>query len=225
MNVQALWLILKLLFVIVFNAVFFVADIEPRNAAVWSSYVFIHISYVFLILTPRFVTKSGSTHVFGMSLLSISGFYFFIELCVGVGFILSRTESWRTAFFVQLIACALYLLVLLPSMIANEHTAAKEIKREAEIGKFKSLVREMDSVMRDENNAARKKALEKTYDMLRSGSVKSHHDAAPIESDIEKSIATIAGLKNDSDDEEFSKQIEMLQKLIDKRNRVLKSLH
>ena len=83
----------------------------------------------------------------------------------------------------------------------------------------------MDFVMRDENNAARKKALEKTYDMLRSGSVKFHHDAAPIESDIEKSIATIAGLKNNSGDEEFSKQIEMLQKLIDKRNRVLKSLH
>ena len=110
-------------------------------------------------------------------------------------------------------------------MIANEHTAAKETQRREEIRNFKSLVSEMDFVTRDENNAARKKALEKTYDMLRSSSVKSHHDAATLESSIEKSIAAIAGLKNNPDDEEFSKQVEMLQKLIDKRNSVLKSLH
>ena len=58
---NVLWILLDLVFLIVFNVVFFVAGGTDHPASVWISYGFIHFSYIMLLITPILIRKSVNT--------------------------------------------------------------------------------------------------------------------------------------------------------------------
>lgn len=94
---NGLWIMLYLIFLIIFNAVFFIAGGSEHPASVWVSYGFIHFSYLMLVVTPFLVRKETSAAVFGFSLYTISSVYFFVELVTGIIFILISSESYKAA--------------------------------------------------------------------------------------------------------------------------------
>ena len=85
---NVLWILLDLVFLVVFNVVFFVASGTQHPASVWISYGFIHFAYIMLLVTPFLIRKSSSAAVFGFSLYSISSTYFFVAFIAGIVFIL-----------------------------------------------------------------------------------------------------------------------------------------
>ena len=105
---SALWIILDLVFLIVFNTVFFVAGGFEHPASVWLSYGFIHFAYLMVIATPFLIRKSSSAAVFGFSLYSISSTYFLVEFIVGLIFVFLRQESVKAALIVQVIIAGIY---------------------------------------------------------------------------------------------------------------------
>jgi len=60
-----LWIILDLIFLAIFNAMFFILGGREHNVSVWLSYAFIHFAYLMLILTPILIRKGKSAVVFG----------------------------------------------------------------------------------------------------------------------------------------------------------------
>ena len=62
-----LWILLDLIFLAVFNAIFFVAIETKQPASVWIAYGFIHFAYLMVIATPLLIRKSSSASVFGFS--------------------------------------------------------------------------------------------------------------------------------------------------------------
>ena len=79
---------LTLVFLIVFNAVFFIVGGTVRTTGEWISYAFIHFSYLMLLLTPKLINNSSITSTLGVSVYFISFLYFVITLLVGCIFIL-----------------------------------------------------------------------------------------------------------------------------------------
>lgn len=67
-----LWVLLILVFLIVFNTIFFLVGILPHPLSVWLSYGFIHLAYLMVILTPLLTRKSSSASIFGASIFTIS---------------------------------------------------------------------------------------------------------------------------------------------------------
>jgi len=90
-----LWIILDLVFIIVFNTIFFIAGGFHHQFYVWLSYGFIHFSYIMLLLTPLFIRRGKSAALYGFSLYSISSIYFLIEFIIGIAFILFSTEIYK----------------------------------------------------------------------------------------------------------------------------------
>jgi len=127
-----LWVMLDLVFLVVFNVLFFLLGGTEHNVAVWLSYGFIHLAYLFLIATPFLIKKGKSAAVFGFSLYVISSIYFFIEFVVGVLFILIAPDGFKLALSIQIVILGIYAVLLLSHMIANENTAAVEQKRQIE---------------------------------------------------------------------------------------------
>ena len=84
-----LWIILDLVFLIVFNVVFFVAGGTKHEASVWISYGFIHFAYIMMLITPFLVKKSTNTAVLGFPLYSISSAYFLVAFIVGLIFLMA----------------------------------------------------------------------------------------------------------------------------------------
>ena len=184
----SLWLILKLTFLVIFNAVFFITNIEPRNTSVWLSYGFIHFAYFMLLLTPKLIRGGKSSAVFGFSLYSISAVYFLVEFATGIIFILISPESYKAAFLVQLCIAGLYGVMLISHMIANEKTAEVEEKRQYQIEYVKSASAKIKGFMDRINDKEAKKKVEKVYNALYSSPVKSHKSLAQLEHSILASI-------------------------------------
>ena len=222
---NTLWVILDLIFLIIFNAVFFIAGGTQHPTSVWISYGFIHFSYLVLVITPFLVRKGASAAVFGFSLYSISSVYFFIELVAGIIFILISSENYKAALLVQLVIAGAYAACLVTNMIANEHTADSQEKRQYQIDYIKKASTEMASILNSTTDRALKKKLEKVYDALSTSPVKSHRDVLQLESQIVSGISDLHTACQLNVNETVGTQADSLLALVEERNRQLKILN
>ena len=114
-----LFILLDLVFLAVFNTVFFVVGGTNHPASVWVAYGFIHFSYIMVLVTPFLVRKNSNAAVFGFALYSVSATYFFIEFVVGLIFVFVKSESYKASLVVQIIIAGVYAIMLIANMIAN----------------------------------------------------------------------------------------------------------
>ena len=185
---NVLWIVLDLILLIIFNVIFFVSGGVKHNVSVWVSYGFIHFAYFMLLLTPRFIRRGKSSAIFGFSLYSISATYFLIEFVTGITFILVSPESYNIALLVQLCIAGLYGIILISYIIANEHTADTEEKRQYQIAYVKDASAKLEGLLENISNKEAKKKVERVYDVIYSSPVKSHSNLAQIEERIIQSI-------------------------------------
>lgn len=170
---SVLWILLDLVFLIVFNIVFFVMGGAQHPASVWISYGFIHFAYIMLVVTPFLIRKSSSAAVFGFSLYSISSAYFFAAFIVGVIFIAAHPENYKWSLIVQVVIAGFYAIMLISNMIANEHTADSIERHEMELQYVKESSAMLKGIMEMASDKTLKKKIEKAYDLLHSSQVKS----------------------------------------------------
>ena len=170
---SVLWILLDLVFLIVFNIVFFVMGGAQHPASVWISYGFIHFAYIMLVITPFLIRKSSSAAVFGFSLYSISSAYFFAAFILGVIFIAAHPENYKCSLIVQVVIAGFYAIMLISNMIANEHTADSIERHEMELQYVKESSAMLKGIMEMASDKALKKKIEKAYDLLHSSQVKS----------------------------------------------------
>lgn len=200
---NVLWILLDLVFLLVFNVVFFVAGGTQHPASVWISYGFIHFAYIMLLVTPFLIRKSNNTAILGLSLYSISSVYFFLAFITGVVFIVMHPESYRASLIVQVVIAGFYAVVLLSNMIANEHTADYMERHEVELQYVKQSSAKLKGIMETVSDKSLKKKIERAYDLFHSSPAKSsaevrNNEAAVmdlievLERDIEKSDTVAA---------------------------------
>jgi len=179
-----LWIILDLIFLIIFNAVFFLIGGVNHNLSVWLSYGFIHFAYFMLLFTPLLIRGGKSAAVFGFSLYSISSVYFLVEFAIGIVFVLISPESYKIALLVQLCLAGLFGIILISNMIANEHTADNEKKRQCQIEYVKKASTKIKVILDRINDKEERKKVEMVYDAINSSPVKSHPNMEEMESRI-----------------------------------------
>ncbi len=219
---NTLWMMMNLIFLIIFNAMFFMLGGTDHTMSAWISYGFIHFAYFMLLATPFLIRKGKSAAVFGFSLYSISSVYFFIELITGVIFILASPEGYKAAFLVQLCFAGIYAICLISNMIANEHTAEAEEKRQFEIDYVKNATAEMASLLSRISDRETKKKVEKVYDAINSSPVKSHPNVSSLESQILVAITELRNSISETENKTVQNQADALLTIVNERNRQLK---
>jgi len=277
-KLTVLWIILDLMFLIIFNTIFFVAGGVNHQFYVWLSYGFIHFSYIMLIITPLFVRKGKSAAVYGFSLYSISSIYFFIEFIIGIVFILFSTEIYKliyskimesnqtyntlsaaykiyltltnsngineingllnnneliinqryidiAALVVQPILAGLYVVILISHIIANEHTAVAEEKRQPQIMYIKGASEKLKNLLNRVNDKEIKKKIENVYDAVYSSPVKSYPELAQIESQMLLSINALDETVSAGNKESIILLANTLLSAINERNLRLRNMN
>ena len=184
MKKSVLYIALDLIFLVVFNIIFFLLKPEQNPASVWISYGFIHFAYIMVIATPILVNKGKHASVFGAVTTTISAVYFFAVFVIGIIFILARPESFKACLIIQILLAAAYGIVLIINLIANETTAEKEAKREKEILFVKTCSERLKSAMELATDKEVKKAIEKAYDEVYSSPVRTHEAVRAAEMQI-----------------------------------------
>lgn len=219
---SVLWIILDLVFLIVFNTVFFVAGGFEHPASVWLSYGFIHFAYLMVIATPFLIRKSSSAAVFGFSLYSISSTYFLIEFAVGLIFIFLRQESVKAALIVQIIIVGIYAVILISHLLANESTADSIERREEEVSYIKTAVSRVKALIGKLDNKKANKEVEKVYDLLHSSPTRTISSAHSLEMEIKNKISELEGAVAAKDNDVVITLSGELLQTIEERNRKIR---
>jgi len=222
---SVLWIVLNSIFLIIFNAVFFIAGGTGHSISVWISYAFIHFAYLMLLATPKLVRSGKSAAVLGITLSSISAAYFLVAFITGIVFILWAPDGWRVALLVQLCVAGLYGILLISNMIANEYTADAEEKRKSQIEYVKTASAKMKSILDMTNDKESKKKVEKIYDALYSSPVKSHPGVEEIERKILLMIDELGSAVMAKNQQSIAVFTDSLQTAINERNSRLKTLN
>ena len=186
-----LYILLDLVFLAVFNTVFFVIGGTEHPTSVWISYGFIHFSYLTVLAAPYLIRKSSSAAVFGFSLYSISAVYFFVEFLVGLVFIFVGSDSYKASLVVQVIIAGIYAVLLISNLIANEHTADSIERHEDEVAYIKNAASRIKLLMGKASDKKANKEIEKAYDLLHSSPSRSMATVKLLEEEIKNKVADL----------------------------------
>lgn len=220
-----LWIIFDLIFLVVFNTVFFVIGGAEHPASVWISYVFIHFAYFMVIATPFLIRKSSSTAVFGFSLYSISSTCFLIEFVVGIIFIFLKGESYKASLVVQIIIAGVYAVLLLSHLIANEHTADSVERHENEVSYIKNAASKVKLLVGKMNDKKSNKEIERAYDALHASPIKSDYTVRDIEASIKSKIEELENAVSAQNPQKVQTVASALISLVQERNQKLRQLN
>lgn len=212
---------LEAVFLVVFNAVFFLASGTEHPTSVWIAYAFIHFSYLMILLTPHLTRKSSSASVFGFSLYTISTFYFIIQLVVGIAVILIKPEVYRTSLIIQIILLGIYAVCLLSTLLANETTADNIQRHESEVFYIKETASRIGAMVGRMEDKRANKELEKAYDALHSSPSKSNHAVRSLEKEITDQISNLEGAVLGNDPDSVIQIAKSVCYLVEERNRQL----
>lgn len=186
-----LYILLDLVFLAVFNTVFFVIGGTEHPASVWISYGFIHFSYLMILVTSFLIRKSSSAAVFGFSLYSVSAVYFFAEFIVGLVFIFIGSESYKVSLVVQVIIAGIYTIMLLSNLIANEYTSDRVERHEDEVAYIKNAASRVKNLMGKASDKKANKEIERAYDTLHSSPSRSVATVKLLEEEIKNKVTDL----------------------------------
>ena len=217
-----LWIALDLVFLIVFNVVFFVAGGASHPASVWISYAFIHFAYLMVLVTPFLIRKSSSAAIFGFSLYSISSTYFLVELVVGIAFIFLKQDSYKLALIVQVIIAGIYAVMLISHLIANESTADSVERHEQEVAYIKDAASRVKLLVGKLPDKKSNREIEKLYDLLHSSPSRSNSTVHGLEGTIVNLIEELESAISYENKDEAVKLAAEITKTVEERNRRLR---
>ena len=221
-------IVLGLLFLILFNVLFFVLRGTDNITIVWISYGFIHFAYLFVLATPLFTAKT-QREVLNYTLWSQSITYFILELLVGIGFIAYATygdlESVTWSLIIQATMCAIFLFIFIANIIANDHTNARIEERTAIKDSIMNTADNIRPLISRCVDSDVKKKVERCYDAMRYSPVRSHPSIIDIEYDIRSAIDALESSLAEGSKEDQLKSATELLRLIDERKNKLKYIH
>ena len=224
MKKNILWILLDLVFLVVFNIVFFLLGGGEHPASVWISYGFIHFAYLMVLATPFLIRESSSEAVFGFALYSVLTVYFLVEFVVGLIFIFVKSDSYKAALVIQTIIVGIYAVCLISNIIANESTADSAVQHEAETAYIRQAAAAIKPLMGKMNSEAANRKIEHLYDALHASPTKSSPMVQTLEADIERKTRTLRKATADGCENEVNEIVEEITTLVEERNEILKSV-
>jgi hypothetical protein len=211
------WYLLDLIFLIVFNLYFFLLKETGHVTSVWISYASIHFAYFMLLATPYFVRKGSTSADYGRPL--------FLALIVGVVFIIISPVSITAALVIQITIAAVFAVLLLANLIANEHTADNVEKREIELKYVKEASSKLNSILNQLSVKNHQKLAEKAYDLIRGSQVKSSNNVQSLEQEVFNQISVLEELIKNKRFDEIEETVNKVCHSAEERNRKLKLLN
>lgn len=222
MKANILKVIIGLIFLIVFNVMFFLLGGTERSTTEWICYGFIHASYLCLLATPLFCNAGKGETVLSASLYLRALFYFFTELVVGLGFLFYNVVSPTWPAIVQGVLLTIFLILQLMSVLANDATKASLAKQRQERVYIRSLAENLKEAMLLVNDPTLHKQMANCYESLNSSSLESFPEAMDAELELENAVNTLCSFVEQGDISQLASQIQKVQVAMKHRNQAIR---
>ena len=218
---RILWILLDLVFLIIFNTIFFLLGGVHNKSSVWVAYGFIHFSYIMLLFTPSLCKRRTEQIEMRLSVDSVSLLYFWVTFVIGVVFIIVKPDTVKICVVANVVITGVYAIVLLTSLLANEYTADNLDIHDEELDYIKRGSSELRALIDLVNDKKTAKQVEFLYDLIYSSPVKSHPSVKAYERNV---LALIEQLRIDianGDDTNIHSIMDKIKENAELRNRKL----
>ena len=214
--------IIGLIFLIMFNALFFLLGGAERTTTEWVCYGFIHAAYLCLIGTPLLCNAGKGEAVLDYSLWLRSFLYFFTEVIVGVGFLWYNAESPVWPVIVQGVLFTGFIIIQLMLVLANDATKASLGKQRQERIYIRSLAGDLKEAMLQVHDPSLRKQINSCYESLNSSSLESFPEAAEAETELENAVNTLCYHVEQGEMSQLTYLIKQIQTAMKHRNHVIR---
>lgn len=214
-------IIASLIFIVAFNAIFFIVAGFDHPASVWIAYAMIHVSYIMLILTP--VLAGGGKTVLETStpLFMLSGINFGVHFLVGLIFMLVAPDGCTFEIILYIILLVAYLIPFFTLFGVNAHTTESAKRQAKEVFFIKNQASKVKMLVGRAQDAELAKLLEIASDNMHASPSRSSENAAMIESSITMKVCEIGMAMDEDRIDDAKKTCRELGYLIEERNRIL----
>lgn len=215
--------IIALIFVILFDGMFFLGhDIHQCPDSVWAAFAGVNIAYLSLFLIPLLTPKRDGVAVLSGTLYLIGIFYFLAELTAGVTFLFWIQDTMFLPVLVQGILFAVYIVILLMNVLANDATISSLNRQETLSDRRHQWMNEVRAVK--EIVALDKKTekiVERCYDDLSGCSISTSPEVSDVENEINTAVMLMKDYAQDGNLAEVAKIAMNIRALVSKRNNKL----
>ena len=131
-----LTIILDSVFVVAFNALFFLHGGAHSAASAWVCYGFLHFAYLMVLLTPLMESKGKPASLSRLTTYSISLSYFALNFVFSLSiFFYGNSDATSigvtSVVSIEIIAAALYAIILATNLLTNDTIAKKQAVHDA----------------------------------------------------------------------------------------------
>lgn len=212
------WYALDSIFVIVFLVFFFTLSGTVNNTAVWIAFGSILVSYALLIGTPFLVRKGFASTDYRRPLFVSSLAYFGITFLVGLIVIIAKPEAYTATLLINVALFGIYGIFLLVNLLANEHTAEQETRRDEELLFVKEAAASLRILIEKSQDKCLKKKLEEALDLISSSPIKSNLRVKLLEETIIQQIGEMVTLDPTINSAELIQLADIIISLTTQRN-------
>jgi len=225
MKTTLIRIVFTLVFLVVFNTLFFLLSGTDNPTSVWVSYAYIHVAYFTILFLPVLKTKGDASYYLSSVLYGQAITYFLLELIAGVVFIIYRMESPVWSLVVQTALWLIFVVLILGNAWANQATAQSLEKRKQDIDAYQSMRMSLKRLMAKTDKPDLKRLIADCSDKLEASSSRQTQESEKIDIEIEQVIASLRQSITGDDVEESTSLARQLAGLIEERKTILKYSH
>lgn len=225
MKTTLIRIVFTLVFLVVFNTLFFLLSGTDNPTSVWVSYAYIHVAYFTILFLPVLKTKGDASYYLSSVLYGQAITYFILELIAGVVFIIYRMESPVWSLVVQTALWLIFVVLILGNAWANQATAQSLEKRKQDIDAYQSMRMSLKRLMAKTDKPELKRLIADCSDKLEASSSRQTQESEKIDIEIEQTIASLRQSITGDDVEESTSLARQLAGLIEERKTILKYSH
>lgn len=222
MKTNLLKVIVALIFLVLFNVLFFFIGGTEQSHINWVSYGFIHAAYLMILITPLFATNGKGLTVLTASLYLRAISYFFTELIIGLICIAIQPESILWPMIIQSILLAVFVVLQLMSVMANDATKASIQKQRMESAYIKNMVTQVKAAMRNIEDESIRNSVIRCHDALNNCSVETFEEAQDAELALRNAIEMLCCAIEDNDNGQIEAKVKRVLNAIQSRNDIIK---
>lgn len=225
MKTTLIRIVFTLVFLVVFNTLFFLLSGTDNPTSVWVSYAYIHVAYFTILFLPVLKTKGDASYYLSSVLYGQAITYFILELIAGVVFIIYRMESPVWSLVVQTALWLIFVVLILGNAWANQATAQSLEKRKQDIDAYQSMRMSLKRLMAKTDKPELKRLIADCSDKLEASASRQTQESEKIDIEIEQAIASLRQSIMGDDVEESTSLARQLAGLIEERKTILKYSH
>ena len=214
--------VVALVFLALFNVLFFVLGGTEQSQVNWVSYGFIHAAYLSLLATPLFKARGKGIMVLTASLYLRAAFYFTAELVLGIIFIAIQPEKVTWPLIIQSVMLAFFLVMQLMSVMANDATETAIQKQRTESAYIRTMAMQVKSALRDIEDESLRNHVTRCYESLNNCSIETFPETQDAELRLRNAVEMLCTAIEEKDRAQIEAKAKCVTHALQTRNDIIR---